>query len=57
MINPRTINVTLENNYTLHVWFTIGEEGRLDLNPANFKTNLKFAGFGVFYYLCKKIND
>jgi len=33
MMNPRVINVLPEMNYTLHLWFTNGEEGILDMKP------------------------
>jgi hypothetical protein len=32
-MNPRVVNVKPEKNYTLHVWFTNGEEGLLDMKP------------------------
>ena len=32
-MNPEVVNVKPENNYTLHLWFTNGEEGILDMKP------------------------
>jgi hypothetical protein len=32
-MNPRVKNVVPENNYTLHLWFTNGEEGIFDVKP------------------------
>jgi len=32
-MNPRVTNVLPDNNYTLHIWFTNGEEGILDVKP------------------------
>ena len=32
-MNPRVKNVIPENNYTLHLWFTNGEEGIFDVKP------------------------
>ena len=32
-MNPRVKNVLPEKNYTLHLWFTNGEEGILDVKP------------------------
>jgi len=32
-MNPRVTNVKTEKNYTLHLWFTNGEEGILDMKP------------------------
>jgi len=32
-MNPDVIKVKPENNYTLHVWFSNGEEGILDMKP------------------------
>jgi len=32
-MNPRVKNVLPENNYNLHLWFTNGEEGILDMKP------------------------
>jgi len=32
-MNPRVKNVLPEANYTLHLWFTNGEEGILDMKP------------------------
>ena len=32
-MNPRVRNVIPEKNYTLHLWFTSGEEGILDMKP------------------------
>ena len=32
-MNPRVKNVLPEKNYTLHLWFTNGEEGILDIKP------------------------
>ena len=32
-MNPRVENVIPDNNYTLHLWFTNGEEGILDMKP------------------------
>jgi hypothetical protein len=32
-MNPRVKNVLPEKNYTLHLWFTNGEEGVLDMKP------------------------
>jgi len=33
IMNPRVKNVMPENDYTLHLWFTNGEEGILDMKP------------------------
>jgi len=32
-MNPRVKNVVPKNNYTLHLWFTNGEEGIFDMKP------------------------
>jgi len=32
-MNPRVKDVLPEKNYTLHIWFTNGEEGILDMKP------------------------
>jgi hypothetical protein len=32
-MNPEVVNVKPEENYTLHLWFTNGEEGTLDMKP------------------------
>ena len=32
-MNPRVKNVLPEKNYTLHLWFTNGEEGIFDMTP------------------------
>jgi hypothetical protein len=32
-MNPEVINVKPENDYTLHLWFTNGEEEMLDMKP------------------------
>ena len=32
-MNPEVVNVKPENDYTLHLWFTNGEEGILDMKP------------------------
>jgi len=32
-MNPRVRNVQPEKDYTLHLWFTNGEEGILDMKP------------------------
>ena len=32
-MNPRVVNVKPEKNYTLHLWFTNGEEGIFDVKP------------------------
>ena len=32
-MNPEVINVKPEKDYTLHLWFTNGEEGMLDMKP------------------------
>ena len=32
-MNPRVKNVFPNENYTLHLWFTNGEEGVLDMKP------------------------
>jgi len=32
-MNPDVVKVKPENNYTLHVWFSNGEEGVLDMKP------------------------
>ena len=32
-MNPEVINVKPEENYTLRLWFTNGEEGILDMKP------------------------
>ena len=32
-MNPRVTNVLPEKNFTLHLWFTNGEEGILDMKP------------------------
>ena len=32
-MNPEVINVKPGKNYTLHVWFTNGEEGIFDVKP------------------------
>ena len=32
-MNPRVVNVKPDINYTLHLWFTNGEEGILDMKP------------------------
>ena len=32
-MNPEVVNVKPEINYTLHIWFTNGEEGILDMKP------------------------
>jgi len=32
-MNPRVKSVLPEKNHTLHVWFTNGEEGILDMKP------------------------
>ena len=32
-MNPEVINVKPEKDYTLHLWFTNGEEGVLDMKP------------------------
>ena len=33
MIYPRVIHVVPETDYMLHLWFTNGEEGFLDMKP------------------------
>ncbi|MDR0791859.1 MAG: DUF2442 domain-containing protein [Chitinophagaceae bacterium] len=40
MMNPRVKNVLPERDYTLHLWFTNGEEGILDMKP--------YLGKGIF---------
>jgi hypothetical protein len=32
-MNPRVVNVKPEKDYTLHLWFTNGEEGVFDVKP------------------------
>jgi hypothetical protein len=32
-MNPRVTNVVPEQDYTLHLWFTNGEEGIFDVKP------------------------
>jgi len=32
-MNPEVVNVKPEKDYTLHVWFTNGEEGLFDVKP------------------------
>jgi hypothetical protein len=32
-MNPRVINVEPAQDYNLHLWFTNGEEGILDMKP------------------------
>ena len=32
-MNPEVINVKPEKDYMLHLWFTSGEEGILDMKP------------------------
>ena len=32
-MNPRVINVKPVADYTLHLWFTNGQEGMLDMKP------------------------
>jgi hypothetical protein len=32
-MNPRVVDVKPEKNYTVHLWFTNGEEGILDVKP------------------------
>jgi len=32
-MNPEVVNVKPEKNYTLHLWFTNGEEGVFDVKP------------------------
>ena len=32
-MNPRVKNVKPEKDYTLYLWFSNGEEGRLDMKP------------------------
>ena len=32
-MNPRVRNVETQEDYTLHLWFTNGEEGILDMKP------------------------
>ena len=32
-MNPRVKSVLPEKNYTLHLWFSNGEEGILDIKP------------------------
>jgi len=32
-MNPRVTSVVPENNYTIHLWFTNGEEGIFDVKP------------------------
>jgi hypothetical protein len=32
-MNPRVVNVKPEKDYTLHLWFTNGEEGIFDVKP------------------------
>ena len=32
-MNPEVVNVTPERDYTLHLWFTNGEEGVFDVKP------------------------
>jgi len=32
-MNPRVRNVETQGDYTLHLWFTNGEEGILDMKP------------------------
>ena len=32
-MNPEVVNVTPEKDYTLHLWFTNGEEGVFDVKP------------------------
>ena len=39
-MNPRVKNVVPQNNYTLHIWFTNGEEGIFDVKP--------YLGYEVF---------
>ena len=39
-MNPRVKNVTPEKDYTLHLWFTNGEEGIFDVKP--------YLGYEVF---------
>ena len=33
MMNPEVVKVKPEADYTLHLWFTNGEEGILDVKP------------------------
>jgi hypothetical protein len=32
-MNPEVVNVKPEKDYTLHLWFTNGEEGIFDVKP------------------------
>jgi hypothetical protein len=32
-MNPEVVDVKPEKNYTLHLWFTNGEEGFFDVKP------------------------
>jgi len=32
-MSPEVVNVKPENDYTLHLWFTNGEEGIFDVKP------------------------
>ena len=32
-MNPDVVNVKPESDYTLHLWFSNGEEGILDMKP------------------------
>ena len=32
-MNPRVVNVKPKEDYTLHLWFTNGEEGFFDVKP------------------------
>ena len=32
-MNPEVVNVLPETDYTLHLWFTNGEEGIFDVKP------------------------
>ena len=33
IMNPEVVNVRPQEDYTLHLWFTNGEEGTLDMKP------------------------
>ena len=42
-MNPRVKNVKTKEDYTLHVWFSNGEEGIFDVKP--------YLNFGIFSQL------
>ena len=41
-MNPRVKNVLPGKNYTLHIWFTNGEEGILDMKPYLDKSYITY---------------